>query len=161
MHIFAHSDAKKRHGYDMKAPDMQLVCVACPLTDLVVVPMHFNFLDQDSLFPKEKDEAYYSHSVFGVCQLMHPRSRGSITLASADPLVAPNIDPNYLADPYDAEACAEGLVRLKEIFENEVFEIDGHKVEMPTSEDFGDTGEFENYVRSVREYTLTVYHPGG
>ena len=33
--------------------------------------------------------------------LLQPASRGKITLASADPTVAADIDPNYLDDPED------------------------------------------------------------
>lgn len=32
-------------------------------------------------------------------ELLHPRSRGSITLASSSPLDFPVIDPNYFSDP--------------------------------------------------------------
>jgi choline dehydrogenase-like flavoprotein len=34
----------------------------------------------------------------------HPRSRGAVRLASADPAAPPLIDPNYLAEPADREA---------------------------------------------------------
>jgi choline dehydrogenase-like flavoprotein len=34
----------------------------------------------------------------------HPRSRGTVRLASADPREKPLIDPNYLAEPYDRDA---------------------------------------------------------
>ena len=37
------------------------------------------------------------------CSTMRPLSRGSVTLASADPLEAPLIDPNYLDHPQDVE----------------------------------------------------------
>ena len=33
--------------------------------------------------------------------LLRPKSRGSVTLSSNDPKVAPNIDPNYWGDEYD------------------------------------------------------------
>jgi choline dehydrogenase-like flavoprotein len=39
----------------------------------------------------------------------HPRSRGSIRLASADPRAMPLIDPNYLAEAYDREVYLEAL----------------------------------------------------
>jgi choline dehydrogenase-like flavoprotein len=39
----------------------------------------------------------------------HPRSRGSIRLASADPRIAPVIDPNYLAEEYDRTVYLEAL----------------------------------------------------
>ncbi len=40
---------------------------------------------------------------------MRPRSRGTIRLQSNDPMVAPLIDPNYWADPYDREMSIKGL----------------------------------------------------
>ena len=47
-----------------------------------------------------------------ICELFAPRSRGSVTLKSADPLENPIIDHNYLSDPLDltvlAEACTFG-----------------------------------------------------
>jgi choline dehydrogenase-like flavoprotein len=46
---------------------------------------------------------------------MRPRSRGTVRLASADPLAAPLIDPNYWADPYDREMSIRGLKLAREI----------------------------------------------
>jgi choline dehydrogenase-like flavoprotein len=46
---------------------------------------------------------------------LRPRSRGSVRLASADPSVAPLIDPNYWADPYDREMSLRGLKLAREI----------------------------------------------
>ncbi len=40
---------------------------------------------------------------------LRPRSRGSVTLASSDPMAAPLIDPNYWADPHDRAMSLEGL----------------------------------------------------
>ena len=40
---------------------------------------------------------------------LRPRSRGTVRLASADPLAAPLIDPNYWADPYDRDMSIRGL----------------------------------------------------
>jgi pyridoxine 4-oxidase len=39
----------------------------------------------------------------------HPKSRGSLRLASADPAVPPLIDPNYLAESYDREVYLAAL----------------------------------------------------
>ncbi len=47
--------------------------------------------------------------------LMRPRSRGSVTLASDDPLSPALIDPNYLAEPDDLELLAEGVALAREI----------------------------------------------
>jgi choline dehydrogenase-like flavoprotein len=39
----------------------------------------------------------------------HPRSRGSVRLASADPRAAPLIDPKYLAEEYDRTVYLDAL----------------------------------------------------
>ncbi|MGL5011158.1 MAG: GMC family oxidoreductase, partial [Paracoccaceae bacterium] len=46
---------------------------------------------------------------------LRPRSRGTVRLASADPAVAPLIDPNYWADPHDREMSIRGLKLAREI----------------------------------------------
>jgi choline dehydrogenase-like flavoprotein len=46
---------------------------------------------------------------------LRPRSRGTVRLASADPLAAPLIDPNYWADPEDRRLSIEGLRLAREI----------------------------------------------
>ncbi len=47
--------------------------------------------------------------------LLHPRSRGSVTLASAEPLAPAMIDPNYLSEAADLELLAEGVALAREI----------------------------------------------
>ena len=46
---------------------------------------------------------------------LRPRSRGTVRLASADPLAAPLIDPNYWADPHDRAMSIKGLKLAQEI----------------------------------------------
>lgn len=52
---------------------------------------------------------------------MRPRSRGTVRLASNDPKVAPLIDPNYWADPYDKEMSLKGLRLAREIMKQSAF----------------------------------------
>jgi choline dehydrogenase len=47
--------------------------------------------------------------------LMRPRSRGSIKLASGDPLVPAVIDPGYLSEPDDMRLLVEGVALAREI----------------------------------------------
>ena len=42
--------------------------------------------------------------------LLHPKSRGTVTLQSADPYDPPVIDPNYFEDPRDIHDMVEGGV---------------------------------------------------
>ena len=46
---------------------------------------------------------------------MRPRSRGTVTLATADPSDAPLIDPNYWSDPHDKEMSLNGLEISRDI----------------------------------------------
>ena len=46
---------------------------------------------------------------------LRPRSRGTVTLATADPGDAPLIDPNYWSDPLDLEMSLRGLQMAREI----------------------------------------------
>jgi len=46
---------------------------------------------------------------------LHPRSRGTVRLASSDPAAAPLIDPNYWSDPHDRRMSIEGLKLAREI----------------------------------------------
>lgn len=48
---------------------------------------------------------------------LHPRSRGTVRLSSADPAAAPLIDPNYWSDPHDRKMSLEGLKIAREIFQ--------------------------------------------
>ena len=46
--------------------------------------------------------------------LIYPKSRGTLRLASADPLAAPLIDPAYLHDPADATLLLDGMELVRE-----------------------------------------------
>lgn len=46
---------------------------------------------------------------------IRPRSRGEVTLASADPSVNPRVAPRYFSDPYDLEAITEGALGALDI----------------------------------------------
>ena len=46
--------------------------------------------------------------------LIYPKSRGTLRLASADPLAAPLIDPAYLHEPADARLLLDGMEMVRE-----------------------------------------------
>ena len=46
---------------------------------------------------------------------LHPRSRGTVRLRSADPADAPLIDPNYFSDPHDLEMSLKALGIARDI----------------------------------------------
>lgn len=47
--------------------------------------------------------------------LLTPKSRGTVTLASADPSVPPRIDPGFLTEPEDKDRLAQAAARAREI----------------------------------------------
>jgi choline dehydrogenase-like flavoprotein len=57
----------------------------------------------------------YAHGVSVAFYVSRPASRGRLTLASADPLDQPAIDPNYLSDPADTAEFVAGFRRLREV----------------------------------------------
>jgi pyridoxine 4-oxidase len=74
-----------------------LACVVAPVTT-------------EQFAPLKLGEAYTI--MFG---FTHPRSRGTLKLASADPDAAPLIDPNYLAEEHDRDAYLEALERARAV----------------------------------------------
>ncbi len=73
------------------APELTLACVAAPVVTEAFAAPPFG-------------SAYTIMAGFG-----HPRSRGTLRLASADARAAPLIDPNYLAESHDREMFLEAL----------------------------------------------------
>jgi choline dehydrogenase len=93
---------------------------------------------------------------FGVC-LLRPRSRGTITLRSRDPLQPPAIQPNYLADAADVPLLIEGVRLLRRIARAAPFDWYRGEERMP-GEHVRTDAEVEDYIRSRLE---TLYHPVG
>jgi choline dehydrogenase-like flavoprotein len=79
------------------APELVLACVIAPVTTECFPPLKLG-------------EAYTI--MFG---FTHPRSRGTLKLANADPDAAPLIDPNYLAEAYDRTVYLEALEQARAV----------------------------------------------
>ncbi len=89
--------------------------------------------------------------------LVRPKSRGEIRLASNDPYDHPTIDPNYLADPADAESLVAGLKIARDIVRQPALApFRGAEID-PGSDIQSDAGLLD-YVRQTSE---TLYHPVG
>ncbi|MDL9978221.1 GMC family oxidoreductase [Microbacterium sp. ASV49] len=94
--------------------------------------------------------------------LLRPVSRGSIRLASADPLDKPVIDPAYLSDEegMDAAALTAGLLACERIIATAAFD----EIRAPgwVQPDDGDSLTPEERAElSMRRYSHTLYHPAG
>lgn len=95
---------------------------------------------------------------FGILSvLLRPKSTGRVFLQSADPKIAPGIDPDFLAESDDVETIVRGLRIARRLVETEPFapyrgaEIDpGREVESA-----------DGMAAYVREKSHTAYHPVG
>lgn len=77
------------------------------------------------LFPVTTDASgrYAAFNGYAIAwAIMRPRSRGSVTLASADPLASPIIRHNYLTDDHDVKVNNAGLRIARELNETRAFD---------------------------------------
>lgn len=91
-----------------------------------------------------------------VC-LLYPLSRGSVKLASKDPLAAPLIDPNFLADPQDIRSLVLGFKQMRRILSQPALSILGGK-EFSISASAQSDQQIESFIRNHAD---SVYHPAG
>ena len=91
-----------------------------------------------------------------VC-LLRPRSRGSVTLASADPMATPLIDPNFLADPDDMARMVRGFRLMRSLLSQPALARYGAR-EFASS---AGAQTDEQIVQFIRDYGDTIYHPVG
>ncbi len=90
-----------------------------------------------------------------VC-VLRPKSRGTVTLASADPLAAPAIDPNFLEDEDDLRRLIKGARIIERIFAAPAFkDVKGKRLYL---EDDADDAALEADIRARSD---TIYHPVG
>ncbi len=91
-----------------------------------------------------------------VC-LLQPKSRGRLSLASADPLAAPAIDPNFLGERDDVERLVRGFKAMRAILAQPA--LAGHQgIELPVSARARTDAEIEEFIRGHAD---TIYHPVG
>ena len=93
----------------------------------------------------------------GLVAVAAPRSRGRLTLRSADPFAAPRIDPAYYADPADLAAMTAGLRVQLEIARHEPLAAFLKDPYLPDRADPDDAALVEH----VRRWNQTEYHPVG
>ena len=97
------------------------------------------------------------HGFSGHVCVLRPQSRGSVTLASRDPMAAPRIDPNFLGHPDDLPRMVRGFRLMRELFSQPALaKLGGH--EHPRSANASTDAEIEQFIRSHAD---TIYHPVG
>jgi choline dehydrogenase len=126
---------------DVETPDIQLHLI-CGLGLAHGVESDLN-----------RKHGYMIHS----CHL-RPESRGTITLASADPEQHPRIDPNYLATEADIQAQMAGIALARRVGTAPAFQRFRPRELWPTPEVAKDP---QALVAAMRQWGETLYHPIG
>ncbi|TDE39756.1 GMC family oxidoreductase [Antarcticimicrobium sediminis] len=91
-----------------------------------------------------------------VCAL-RPFSRGSVTLASDDPLAAPAIDPQFLSDPRDLQTTIKGAKMARAILQAPAMAPYQEKELFGIRDGMSDA-QWESHIRARAD---TIYHPVG
>ena len=88
---------------------------------------------------------------------IRPLSRGEVKLVSSDPMVAPSVDPNYLADPRDWDKAVEGFHWIRKCLAAPALRPYLKREKLPGSEVRTDE-QIRDY---IRKWVKTDYHPVG
>lgn len=91
-----------------------------------------------------------------VC-LLRPQSRGSVRLASRDPLAAPLIDPAFFDDPDDLDRLVRGFKQMRHLLSQDALARFGAR-ELSTSAQAQTDAQIAAF---IREHADTIYHPVG
>jgi choline dehydrogenase len=142
-----------------------------PLSSTVVEAGAFSFANKDEptpdlqfhFLPASGAEAGITavRPGFGVTlnsYFVRPRSRGSVQIRSSDPTVHPRIDPNFLDDEYDVDQSIEGVKQSREIMAQPAM---AKHVKAERLAGDADLRTREDYLKFVRAYGRTSYHPVG
>ena len=135
---FAEAGAFLRSSTALATPDLQLHFVIGKLID------H----GRKTVF----GHGYSCH----VC-LLQPRSRGSLTLASADPMAAPLIDLGFLSEREDLERMVRGFRLMRGILQQPALAgLGGRELQMSALAQTD--AQIEAF---IRDHADTIYHPVG
>lgn len=126
---------------ELLQPDLQLVSRA----------MTVNF------GPTGRVEVDAFPGIGAVVVLLEPRSRGHLELKSADPLQAPVVHPNYLADPEDGRRLVAGMRMMRRILATEPIASRIVSEQLPGPQATSD----EQLLDHIKNHGGTAWHPVG
>jgi choline dehydrogenase len=131
-----------RTDASLKQPDIQLMCNPVRMDARIWWPLI---------------SGRQAHLLTADAVLLHPKSRGRVTLGSADPLAKPRIEFNALAEPEDLETLRRGLRAARHIYSTPPQADLIEREVVPGSEVDSDAG-LEAHIRATASMTQ---HPVG
>ncbi|MYN45892.1 glucose-methanol-choline oxidoreductase [Pseudoduganella sp. FT93W] len=133
---FAEGGAFLKSAPELERPDLQLHFVIS-IVDDHARKLHYGY-------------GYSCH----VC-VLRPVSRGTVTLASADPLAAPQIDPRFLSAPEDLALLMQGARQMQAIMQAPALARHRPRSLYPVPDDD------RALEAAIRARADTIYHPVG
>jgi len=128
-----------------------------PDLDRPDIQIFFNPVRRDARiwFPAIRPEQ--EHRIEAGVILLHPHSRGTLTLRSADPALPPKVNLNLLSDPRDAETMIRAIRQTRELYRTQpLSDLVDHEVAP------GPNVETDAQILAVlRQGSYTVRHPVG
>ena len=110
-----------------------------------------------ALYQNNGREFVRRHGFFAHINVVRPKSRGRISLASADPTAPPAIDPNFLAEESDLVGLRAGIRIARDVFQQKAFDPYRAEEIAPGPEVRSDD-EIDDYIRTRAE---ADYHSVG
>ncbi|CAH1395381.1 unnamed protein product [Nezara viridula] len=100
---------------------------------------------------------------FGVGLIIHPQSRGRITLQSPDPYQHPLIDPKYFNEPQDLQILMQSLKYVSSVANSTAMQKYNSVIQdqLFTLCNNYTTYSDEFYTCVIEHYTTTIFHPVG
>ena len=123
-----------------------------PAGDRADVQLHFVI----SIVDDHARKLHLGHGFSCHVCVLRPKSRGSVTLESSDPMAAPRIDPGFLSDPEDLDVLMKGVRKTRQIMAAEPLARYIHKELFIEGEP--DDAALEQHIRNRAD---TIYHPVG
>ncbi|XP_072934502.1 glucose dehydrogenase [FAD, quinone]-like [Epargyreus clarus] len=147
----------------VSTPDIQYHFIFFP-------PKCYNFIDimtkhrlSDKICKEFREINENKSVLFIYTTLLRPKSKGRITLRSADPNDPPVIHPNYFTDIEDLNTIVRGMKFASRLNDTESFKRAGlqlHWFEHDDCKKYEQTSD--DYIACVaKEMTFTLYHPSG
>lgn len=116
------------------------------------VQLHFVI----SIVDDHARKLHMGHGISCHTCVLRPKSRGSVTLNSADPLAPPRIDPQFLSHPEDLTTLIKGTRKTRQIMASEPMAGFIKKELFINGEP--DDAALEQHIRARSD---TIYHPVG
>ena len=134
---YAGAGAFVRSSPDVPAPDLQLIFVEAIVDD-------------------HARKLHVSHGFSCHVDVLRPKSRGTVKLATTNPFDAPLIDPRFFSDPADMDVMLKGANLQRRIMEAPPLKALGAKPLYPV-----DQSDQRAVEQDIRRRADTQYHPVG